>query len=44
MSGLTVGYLSVDDLTMELKEANGTEEEKLLELAKQLIVLECVKI
>ena len=28
MSGLTVGYLSVDDLTMELKSTNGTEEEK----------------
>ena len=38
MSGLTVGYLSVDDLTMELKEANGTEEEKALS-AKILPVL-----
>ena len=28
MSGLTVGYLSVDQLTMELKENTGTEEEK----------------
>ena len=28
MSGLTVGYLSVDDLTMELKANAGTEEEK----------------
>ena len=28
MSGLTVGYLSVDDLTMELRMTSGTEEEK----------------
>ena len=28
MSGLTVGYLSVDQLTMELREVTGTEEEK----------------
>ena len=28
MSGLTVGYLSVDQLTMELRENTGTEEEK----------------
>ena len=28
MSGLTVGYLSVDQLTMELKENTGTDEEK----------------
>ena len=28
MSGLTVGYLSVDDLTMELKATTGTDEEK----------------
>ena len=28
MSGLTVGYLSVDQLTMELREITGTEEEK----------------
>ena len=28
MSGLTVGYLSVDQLTMELREKTGTEEEK----------------
>ena len=28
MSGLTVGYLSIDDLVMELKETSGTEEEK----------------
>lgn len=28
MSGLTVGYLSIDDLTMELRMTSGTEEEK----------------
>lgn len=28
MSGLTVGYLSVDELVLELKLENGTEEEK----------------
>ena len=28
MSGLTVGYLSVDQLTMELKQTTGTPEEK----------------
>ena len=28
MSGLTVGYLSVDQLTMELKQSTGSEEEK----------------
>jgi metal transporter CNNM len=28
MSGLTVGYLSIDDLVMELKMTTGTEEEK----------------
>ena len=28
MSGLTVGYLSVDQLTMELKQKTGSEEEK----------------
>jgi len=28
MSGLTVGYLSVDQLTMELRESTGTPEEK----------------
>ena len=28
MSGLTVGYLSVDQLTMELRQNTGTEEEK----------------
>ena len=28
MSGLTVGYLSIDDLVMELKEKTGTDEEK----------------
>ena len=28
MSGLTVGYLSDDQLTMELRENTGTEEEK----------------
>jgi len=29
MSGLTVGYLSIDDLVLELKAQNGTDEEKL---------------
>jgi len=29
MSGLTVGYLSIDELVLELKSMNGTEEEKL---------------
>lgn len=28
-SGLTVGYLSIDDLILELRSKNGTEEEKL---------------
>lgn len=28
MSGLTVGYLSIDELVLELKSQNGTEEEK----------------
>lgn len=28
MSGLTVGYLSIDELVLELKKKNGTEEEK----------------
>jgi len=28
MSGLTVGYLSIDDLVLELKTTTGTEEEK----------------
>jgi metal transporter CNNM len=28
MSGLTVGYLSIDDLVLELRQTNGTEEEK----------------
>lgn len=28
MSGLTVGYLSIDDLVLELKVINGTEKEK----------------
>ena len=28
MSGLTVGYLSIDDLVLELRCSNGTEEEK----------------
>lgn len=28
MSGLTVGYLSIDDLVLELKSKNGTDEEK----------------
>ena len=28
MSGVTVGYLSIDDLTMELRMTSGTEEEK----------------
>ena len=28
MSGLTVGYLSIDDLSLELKAQSGTEEEK----------------
>ena len=28
MSGLTVGYLSIDELVLELKIKNGTEEEK----------------
>ena len=27
-SGLTVGYLSIDELQLELKLKNGTEEEK----------------
>lgn len=28
MSGLTVGYLSIDDLVLELRSNNGTDEEK----------------
>lgn len=28
MSGLTVGYLSIDDLVLELRNNNGTDEEK----------------
>jgi len=28
MSGLTVGYLSIDDLVLELKNSTGTDEEK----------------
>jgi len=28
MSGLTVGYLSIDDLELELKSINGTENDK----------------
>jgi len=28
MSGLTVGYLSIDELQLELKMRNGTDEEK----------------
>jgi CBS domain containing-hemolysin-like protein len=28
MSGLTVGYLSIDDLVLELRSTNGTDEEK----------------
>jgi len=28
MSGLTVGYLSIDELVLELKIKNGTDEEK----------------
>lgn len=28
MSGLTVGYLSIDTLVLELKLKNGTESEK----------------
>lgn len=28
MSGLTVGYLSIDDLVLELRSNNGTAEEK----------------
>lgn len=28
MSGLTVGYLSIDDLVLELRYTNGTDEEK----------------
>ena len=27
-SGLTVGYLSIDDLILELRSKNGTDEEK----------------
>jgi len=29
MSGLTVGYLSIDDLEVELKSINGTEKDKI---------------
>jgi len=28
MSGLTVGYLSIDKLDLEIKESIGSEEEK----------------
>jgi len=35
MSGLTVGYLSIDDLVLELKTSTGTEEEK--EFAKKIL-------
>ena len=35
MSGLTVGYLSIDDLVLELKLSTGTEEEKTL--AKKIL-------
>ena len=28
MSGLTVGYLSIDDLVLDLKEKTGTDDEK----------------
>lgn len=35
MSGLTVGYLSIDDLVLELKLTTGTEEEK--EYAKKIL-------
>jgi hypothetical protein len=28
MSGLTVGYLSIDKLDLEIKQSIGTEEEK----------------
>ncbi len=35
MSGLTVGYLSIDDLVLELKTQTGSDEEK--EYAKQLL-------
>lgn len=35
MSGLTVGYLSIDDLVLELKEQTGSEEEK--EQAKKVL-------
>lgn len=27
-SGLTVGYLSIDDLALEIKQENGTEADK----------------
>ena len=39
MSGLTVGYLSIDDLVLELKTCSGTPEEKEY-AAKVLPVLE----
>jgi metal transporter CNNM len=35
MSGLTVGYLSIDDLVMELKATTGSDEEK--EYAKKVL-------
>jgi len=38
MSGLTVGYLSIDDLILELKESTGTDEEK-AQAAKVLPIL-----
>ena len=39
MSGLTVGYLSIDDLVLELKTSTGTIEEK-LQAEKVLPILE----
>jgi hypothetical protein len=33
MSGLTVGYLSIDELILELKIKNGTPEEKVQVIA-----------
>ena len=38
MSGLTVGYLSIDDLVLELKTTTGTEEEK-IQAVKVLSIL-----
>ena len=37
MAGLTVGFMSIDDLVMELKAANGTDEEK--GYAKKVIMM-----